>query len=190
MTGQLRADGPGTTGQLLLKWDTHFPNYLLVHIYKTGQHAWKIPEGTRMTVDLRIDNARSLRYAAVGHGDLIEIGINLNDVDPATGEKSITLLTNLLSAGVQLSVFFVDYLGETYWTVPLTGSTAEIAQFDDCIRTITAAAKDTGSTGDYQNQQQAHQGRTIPSAPQTIPSAPQPAPSQPQPLPPTNYRQL
>lgn len=138
-----------------LKFDMHSPNRLGLHLTKKN---WSIPDGTALRVALRVDNAVGRNYRATGHGQFVQIAIDLDDNDPVTGEPSILLLQNLLRSGSTLHVDFIDGK-EPPWQASLNGSGTEMAQLTNCIKMVKTAGTPTQP---YGNGEEAHSEPTQP----------------------------
>lgn len=126
----------GSVGTVALKYDLHFASTVGVEISKQN---WRIPKGTRVRVQLQVDNATPRIYWAYGDNDRVVISLNFDDHDAATGEPAIRLLMNLMSSGVQLKIWFPDG-SEGPWVAQLNGSAAEVANFKGCVSSVLAKA--------------------------------------------------
>lgn len=155
---------------LWFKWDTHMPTVTAIQIFKED---WAIPEGTRVHVQLQIDYAPPRVYNAISyHGDMVEIQLTANDHDALTGELSTQLLSNLLRNGLQLHVSFPDYGGEMGWTASLTGISAELAQYAQCVTTLAdmISKGEIPATANNGQTLPRNNGQALPRAPQKLPT--------------------
>jgi hypothetical protein len=169
MSGKLEG-GLAEEASVMFKFDSHLPGGIGIEITK---ETWNIPENAQMKVALQIDNARALYFTANRGHDQKQIRILLpfTDTDSVTGENSIKELTDLLTAGVKLTIWFPNG-NERQWTVPLGGTATELQNFKTCTATIlTARNQPSQPYGQTQTTQP-----TQPNKPQELPTTTQTQP--------------
>jgi hypothetical protein len=113
-----------------------------VHLKKRG---WDIPEGTRITFTMQIDQAPIWRLNGKGHqsggSSYIEFDFDSNETAPS-GEKTIVEFTNLIMNGLNVAFEFPNG-SEPDWTASLRGSTPAMHAFGVCMKVLDDAAHPT-----------------------------------------------
>jgi hypothetical protein len=116
-------------GLFIKRFDT--ADYLVVHVTKDG---WQVPTGLKVPLRLTIDRATPWEVAAVG--------FDSNFLEFRVPSAQIVLFMTEFSHGLQARITFLTG-NEGEWTSNLTGFSATLRTFNNCLERQNAAAATT-----------------------------------------------